>query len=836
MIIDLLHNQIVSDTITEGFKRSVEAKLVPALAEIYGEDMQGIQMYEDYLADEFLLDGVFYYPMTVVLQDEQVTHWVSWPVNADHYTDLIPYAYVGQGEIDFNLSPVVPVDVETAIIGRSRYCEDGLIKISVCSASPSPTFLAGKYSQTFIDEMARQLTKQISEKMSVEGLAESGLGFTLEFAPVTFMEHNSENVTYRRLLLTDGASAPRDFWVKWINHRSSEPYTVSDNPVSDEIEFLIGENVPQKIREREYRHLIRTNSDKYQNAIGKRNITEWRDLIKRAIKRGRLTQVIRQLPLVEEVIIVNAALASEAGLSTADVVSADISDADVVRDMDIKEELAKALGIAVDQYIDDPEEEAPAENAEGGSSIDDELLALIAHNKEILANRAELDDELVADEEDLDEDLDEEDLYEDLDEEELDEELEDEELDDEDLDEEFDEEIEEDLDEEIEEIYDEEDEEESDEEFEVEVQVEVDDENEDEFREQLEIELVDLLVEEDCEDSCEDEFTVEDEPSVEAEVVTELVENTEEEIEAEEEITEEIEEIEEITMEEPKKLVESIEDKSGFLANIDKFKDEISSNIVKTIDEQIKIECEKIVRSNAEAESAELRRKLEQLLIENRRLKAQAEKEKEERKRISEQRKLENEKLRAEIEAKAKAEAIEKERLVESAKAAIENQHRLERERLEAERRRIEDERRLAEDRAKMEAEARVKAERDLEAERIRFLAQANGANEEVVEEAPVDKYAHYTYIAKNVKCLFRYSVDPNVTDRIKTIIAETLEHFGKSDLHIRVRATVPDTSSVLLEFLEFPQEELPLLYEIIKILGASGIGIGKAILEDPKK
>ena len=98
------------------------------------------------------------------------------------------------------------------------------------------------------------------------------------------------------------------------------------------------------------------------------------------------------------------------------------------------------------------------------------------------------------------------------------------------------------------------------------------------------------------------------------------------------------------------------------------------------------------------------------------------------------------------------------------------------------------------------------------------------------------NKYAHYTYIAKTVKLMFRYSVDPNITVRIQEILAATLKHYDKSDLHIRVRATVPDSSSVVLEFLEFPKQEMELLYEIIKILGASGIGIAKAILEDPKK
>ena len=782
MIIDLLHNQIISNTITENFKRSVERNLVPALREIYGERMLGIQMYEDHLADEFLLDGVFYYPMTVVLQDKQVAHWIAWSVTADKFTDLIPYAYIGDEELTFDLAPSVPVEVETAIIGRGIYCEEGLIKINVRSTSPSPTFLAGKYSQTFIDEMARQLTRQISEKMSVEGLADSGLALEVEFAPVTFMEHISENVTYRRLLLTDGASAPRDFWVKWINHRSGTPFTVSDHPVSDEIEFLIGEGVPQKIREREYRHLVRSNSDKYQSAMGKRNITEWRDLIKRAVKRGRLTQVIRQIPLEEDVILVNAALASVAGLSSADVVSAGVSYEDEARNVDIANELAKAAGIAVDEYIDDPDEAKPEEN---NDDIERELLELIAHNKETIANRddEEIDFYAVSDEE--------EEIEEDLDE---------------DLDEEIEEETEEDLDEDIEEDLDEE------------IEEEAHDEDEAEF----EVEVVELP---------EENLEPVAEPVVEEPVAEEAVEA--EPVAEEPAVEEKIEEIEENTVIVPENVVEAAEKRgSDVIADFEKIK----TQLCEAIDAQVRLEYEKQARANAESEMAKLRRQHEQLIIENRRLEAQAKKEYEERRRISEQRKLENEKLRAEIEARAKAEAIEKERLVESARSAIEEKHRLERERLEEERRRIEDERRLAEDRAREEAEARIQAERALEAERIRLAAQAAAANGQAEEVEPVDKYANYTYIAKNVRLLFRHIVDYNVTVEIQKLLVKTLEKFDKSDLHIRVRATVPDSTTVLLEFVEYPEQEMELLCDIIKILGSAGLGIAKAVLEDPKK
>ena len=779
MIIDLLHNQIVNDTTTEGFKRSVNENLVPALVSIYGEDMLGIQMYEDHLADEFLLDGVFYYPMTVIKADEQVTHWVAWNVTEGKFTDLIPYSYVGEENIEFDLSPAVPIDFETAIIGRSRYCEGGLIKINVRSTSPSVTFLAGKYSQTFVDEMARQLTVAISEVASVEGLAESGLELQMEFSPVTFMEHNSENVTYRRLLLTDGASAPRDFWVKWVNHRSDAPFTVSDHTLSDEIEFLIGEGVPQKIREREYRHLIRSNTDKYHSSMGKRTITEWRDLIKRAIKRGKLTRVLREIPLSDEVILVNAALANAAGLSAADVVSAGPAyEADEVN-LDLATELARAAGLVVDTFIDEPDDEAIAfdEPVSEQPDFDEDLLELINHNKELVAHRDE--EELISDEEEL----------------------------------------------------------------EVEIEVELDDEEELEDEEILEDELL-------------DEEEIEDEDSL-AELEIEDDEVLEEEIEEELEESEIIEEIEENTVINPEILVETeicdeeackvAEEAEVELEVIEEAEEEsaeyqkpapdlaeIEERLREGLEAKIRLEYEKQARATAENEMIELRRKHEQLLIENRRLEAQAKKEYEERRRISEQRKLENERLRAEIETKIKSEAREKERLAEAARMAVEEKHRLERERLEAERRRIEDERRMAEDRARAEAEARLEAERQLEAERIRRAAKPEV--EAPVEEAPENKYAHYTYIAKNVKLLFRYSVDPNITVRIQEILAATLKHYDKSDLHIRVRATVPDNSSVVLEFLEFPKQEIELLYEIIKILGASGIGIAKAILEDPKK
>ena len=61
MKIDLLHNKIVSENITPAFEQSFNEELLPLLLAEYGDALEAVQMYEDYLADEFLFDGYFYY-------------------------------------------------------------------------------------------------------------------------------------------------------------------------------------------------------------------------------------------------------------------------------------------------------------------------------------------------------------------------------------------------------------------------------------------------------------------------------------------------------------------------------------------------------------------------------------------------------------------------------------------------------------------------------------------------------------------------------------------------------------------------------------------------------
>ena len=194
------------------------------------------------------------------------------------------------------------------------------------------------------------------------------------------------------------------------------------------------------------------------------------------------------------------------------------------------------------------------------------------------------------------------------------------------------------------------------------------------------------------------------------------------------------------------------------------------------------------------------------------------------------QRMAEEAELRMQIESQLRAEAQERERLAEAARMAIEEQHRLEAENARIARQREEEERLEEEKRRREEEERELEALRQAELERIRredeeAKARARAAMPEMGD-------GKYSYTSKSVKFVFRKSVDPNITTRIHEIIKATVEYYGKDRVYLKIRATVPDSQSVILDFLDVPIEEMELLGNIIKILGNSGLGISKAIIE----
>ncbi len=775
MKIDLFHNKIVADTLTPDFERSVRENLIPLLSELYSEgEILGIQMYEDYIADGFSFNRCWYYPLTVITRSGYDTVWIKWALTEGDFVGGLPYSYIGSGNIEFRLASDTPDRFAQALEGRALYCEEGLIKIIVKSGSDSAK-LSGKYSQTFLDELARQITPAIESAASVEGIADSPIELVLSFAPATYMEHISENVTYRRLTMIDGASAPRDFWVKWTRLDGAVAYPMSEHVWGDNILFELGEDVSHKVLEKEYRYLLASTGDKYHSAMSRSGVTSWRDLIKRAVKYGRLKKIDQEIELSPETLALGEKLAAALGRAGISAPTPEPEIAEVREDDDFALAMMKMREVAegsADEYEAAPEplwEEIP-EEPEEKEEISDEVEDIL---DEIFES-----DEIEPEDEPIEE-------------------------------------------------YDEE-------------KAALDELT------RLALEALAMAKEAPVEEDAK-----EDEPS--GEMMFDILQVPEEEVEeiAEEPVEENV--VEETPEEEA--VVEPVEIEEEIPAvpyvNEDSIRAEIEA--------KIRLEYENRARIKAEEELAALRREQERLRIENEAILAKAEREKEELRfeyeKLREQarrealakeardavRRAEEEKLRAKIETQLRHEARERERLAEAARMAIEEQRRLEAEaaraarlREEEERTRMENERRAAEEARLVEMrqaeEARLEQMRQAELERVR--REEEERQRALRETMPEMGDGRYNYTTRNVRLIFRKSVDPNITARIHEILKASIEYYGKEKIYLKIRATVPDSQTVCLEFIHIPLEEMELLGNLIKILGNSGLGIAKAIIE----
>lgn len=787
--IDYKHNKIVAETASEAFVRALECELLPLLKTRYGDSLLGVQMYEDFVSDNFKYDGEWYYPFTAVTENGAERVWVKWKLSRAAFKTPSPYAFTGE-RVGFELCEEVPRPFVEKLSGRAFYFEDGVVRLNIESAVSDPLFLSGKYSQTFVDEMARSLTPLIEQTMGVVGIADSTIELTLVFSPESYLEHTSERVTYRRLLISDKTSAPRDLWVKWTSLTSARAYSVSDAVSSADIRFELGEDVSQKIREKEYRFLLGAGKDKYHIAMGRKNVTGWRELIKRALRKGELTKVDREDESVsvsanQLVVIPEEQPAAQVKTPVDEpvvVFDETPGEADVSSEEDPVALALKALGISADEYRDDEEDYEEEETDElddfyGEDGSDSTAGGVRAQDEDEERELDELTKMAMAaikaaraDESEVAEDEPEED-YDDIEAEEELEAVEEEPT--------------------VISLGDDYDETESDE-----------------------------------EEVYEDTLESEDEPRYTQTVVPE------------EPTAEEYEDGEEIAAEEEDEPVVETAPVSA---------EEAEAKLRRELEAKIRLEYESEARRKAEEEAERLRREHDRLKEENERLQREARLDELKKQQLEEARRSETEKLRAEIEAQMRAEARERERLAEAARAAVEEQRRLEAQRLREERERFEEEKRRDEIRRREEEKARIEAERAREAERIRReteervraeyeaeLAKAKSAAPapEEKKEAESEPNPNYTYTSKMVKLLFRRSVDPNITARIYEIIKATLEYYGKDKIYLKIKATVPNNETVNLEFVQIPMEEMDLLSNIIKVLGNSGLGIAKAIVE----
>ena len=91
----------------------------------------------------------------------------------------------------------------------------------------------------------------------------------MNFAPGTYMEHIVGSTTYRRLRIKARACSARDFWIKWTRLDGNGIYTISDNVDRSMIRFELAENVPGKIKEKEYRYLTAESIEKYKRCTNR---------------------------------------------------------------------------------------------------------------------------------------------------------------------------------------------------------------------------------------------------------------------------------------------------------------------------------------------------------------------------------------------------------------------------------------------------------------------------------------------------------------------------------------------------------------------------------------
>ena len=681
---------------------------------------------------------------------------------------------------------------------------EGTVKIHIDAVGGDLDRVACKYPVSFMNEMARQLTVAIEAATGVEGLADSSVKLVMMFASGTYMEHISGNVTYRRLALIDAVSAPRDFWVKWTRLDAVEGEYNEGN-----ILFELGEDVEQKIREKEYRYLLTAGKDKYHNSMGRKKVTEWREVIKRAARRGELTKLESDFELAPET-------------------------------LELEERIADLLGKRIESR-NQPKEEtivATPENDEFARAMEKARMVVEEASRDTDDDIIEVVEEPVAEEVVVEEIAEEEEILE----------IEDEPVELEADEPEIEIEIVEEAPVEIDEP-------------EIEIEI-VEEPVADEIADEAAAEEFDIFADTEA-DSSEDKADVFDEgDGEELLLIEELVEENVEELESEPEIEIEIVEIEEPVIEEeqaePEIEIEIIEEpvvdvvaEPAPMAEPVVAETDIADRVAgirAEIETKIRLEYESRARMKAEQELIELRREQQRLKAETDALLAEARKEQERlrleyellleqtsraeamREAEENRRRMEEAALRAEIESQLRAEASERERLAEAARMAIEEQHRLEAENARIARQREEEEREEAERVRKIEEERAIEAARQAEMERIR--REHEEAQEKARNAMPVMGDGRYAYTSKTVKFLFRRSVDPNITSRIQEIIKATVDYYGKDNVYLKIRATVPDSQTVVLEFAQIPLEEMELLGNIIKILGNSGLGIAKAIID----
>lgn len=624
------------------------------------------------------------------------------------------------------------------------------VKLNITTAGGDLSLIEGRYSESFVEELARQLTAKLSSALGISGLAESTIEIDMVFSPESFMEHTSDGVTYRRLMMYAKGCAPRDLWVKWRGI-GGEPLSCASDVTPDSIEFSLGEDVPHKVREREYRYLVHGNSDKYRTAMGKKNITEWRELVKRALKRGELTRTAGETEVSQH--------------------SEEVADklADLLERFNIN--LPKETS-GVSETADDIAELAKAKLA--GRGIGEEPSAPIVEEAPV---------------------------------------------------------------------------------------------------------TVPFFPEEEISEESEEEFLGDFIGSLEISAPAEPAPSFEEEYEKEPYAEQKVS----VPVSGPDIPVFTPAE-SEYTNTIPTAKEEPIPVCVASSDSDIlraRLNEEVIARSEAEEKLAAVTAERDAIKADLEYAKETVASLKDTYEKLIAELSAERDSLKSELELEASARQREKMLFAEAARQQKEESDRLIREREEELQRRAAEDARLAAEQAReaellREEELRrtevERIERDIRSrdedkrtalERAQELSRAmereamlkmqsigladkrtaapvsapvTESAEEIAEDtearpAPIGPENH-PYTSIKAKLIFRHNVDPNVKSRLYEIISRALEYYKKEHVYIKLKASLPEPASVMLDFEQFPEGEDELLRGIVKLIGNSDLGVMKIIVE----
>ncbi len=701
MRINLSYNKIVADTVTESFVESFNAIAVPKLLNKFS-DVEEVIIYEDCLSDGLVTGGTFYCPLTLVRSGNFSRAFASWRFDSKRFKDEVPYSYVGKEPLNIEISDSAPSEIEKKLDTRVPFFAKNAIKLTVTADAPTKTFLSGKYSQSFVDIMRDKLTRAIEKEFSITGLEDSSLEISLVFAPGSFMEHVLDNTSYRRVLVSAKSCAPRDLWIKWTRLDGNGTYTVSSYVKESDVRFEICDDVPEKIREREYRYLIGSNGQSaYKNAMSRKNFMEWRELVKRVIKRGEVSEL---KAFEDENLIVQAdpynpqdsvlqlpkdAIEKDEGEKFTEPPEDDAFDS----------EISIKLQSVLENYNIETEDSEEPEEEDINPDITELLRTLLAGGEE---NSADEDGAPDGDDELPPFDIDE---------------------------------------------------------------LSISQETEDE------------KIEEEIEDV---EETPEEAPVADS---FELVEEAEDEPEAQEELPSAPSYSFESELQRYSKENEILSEKDNEISELKEKNQELNARL-------LKLEAENIKLSE---------------LLESYELKAVAARK-------------ERAALIEKLDAAKRREEREKDRLAEAAKIAVAE--------------RYESDKPVYEDKEPLPEKASEKEEIPALEKENEPLVATEPEKLEPEKEEQSEKPSPVRYVSKVADITFRHPVDPNITKRIQEIIVTTVKYFGKEDVYMKIKLTIPDHYMVRLEFVKIPENESALLSDIIRVLGHSKLGITKVLLD----